>query len=149
MVCQPHSVESLNWICQDFSIKLIEEDQMETLNIGNANISLVDNDIVIFEADPEIVIDKIKAQNFYKEIERNVQGEYSIIIHRKHRYQLLRMEVFDVINSQERLLAMSVVAPQESRKKMAIIEAPLCKKPFEVFADIESAVTWIHSLDKG
>ena len=121
---------------------------MTTLIIDNANINLIDGNIVLFEADPDIVVDKTKAQNFYQEIERHIQGEYSIIIHRKHRYQLLRMEVFKVINNQERLLAMAIVAPQDLRKKMADIEAPLCKKPFATFSDIESAVTWIQSLNK-
>ena len=121
---------------------------MKSVKIGNASISIIDDEIILFEADPDSVVDKTKARNFYAEIERQVAGEYSIIIHRKHKYQLLRMEVFNVINSQERLRAMAVVAPEDVSKKMADIEAPLCKKPFATFTDIDSAVSWIRSLDR-
>ena len=43
---------------------------MTTLIIENANINLIDGNIVLFEADPDIVVDKTKAQNFYQEIEQ-------------------------------------------------------------------------------
>jgi hypothetical protein len=118
---------------------------MKEINVGNARISLIEDNIVLFEADPNIVIDKKTAQTFYQEIEKHVSNNYNIIIHRKHKYQLLRMEVFDVINNQERLLAMAIVAPREVAKKMADMEAPLCEKPFATFTSIEDAVAWIKN----
>lgn len=119
---------------------------MEKFYIENANISLISQNIIVFEADPDIVIEKKTAQNFYREIEKRVSGKYSIIIHRKHKYQLLRLEVFQVINEQDRLVAVAIVAPQGVRKKMADMEAPLCNKPFSTFVDLDEAIAWIEGL---
>jgi hypothetical protein len=119
---------------------------MKTINLKNANISLIDEHIVLFEAKPAVVIDKQAAQSFYNEIEQHVTGNYSLIIHRKHKYQLLRMEVFGVINSRERLLGLAIVAPKETAKKMAEMEAPLCQKPFATFTSVDDAVAWVKEL---
>ena len=103
----------------------------------------------MFEANAEVVIDKQAAQNFYNDIEQHVTGNYSLIIHRKHKYQLLRMEVFSVINSRERLLGLAIVAPKATAKKMAEMEAPpLCQNPFSTFSSIDDAVGWIKTLHK-
>lgn len=119
---------------------------MKTINLGDANISLIDEHIVLFEANPNVIIDKQAAQSFYELIEQHVTGNYSIIIHRKHKYMLLRMEVFSVINSRERLLGLAIVAPKDSAKKMADMEAPLCQKPFSIFSNVSDAVAWIKDL---
>ena len=119
---------------------------MKTINLENANISLIDEHIVLFEANPTVVIDKQAAQNFYNEIEKHVPANYSLIIHRKHKYQLLRMEVFSVINSREKLLGLAIVAPKDTAKKMAEMEAPLCQKPFSTFSNVDDAVGWIKTL---
>lgn len=119
---------------------------MKTINLGKATISLIDEHIVLFEANPTVIIDKQAAQSFYEGIEQHVTGNYSIIIHRKHKYQLLRMEVFSVINSRERLLGLAIVAPKNSAKKMADMEAPLCQKPFSTFSNVSDAVAWIKDL---
>lgn len=119
---------------------------MKTIDLGNAQITLIDDAIVLFEASPKTVIDKQTAIEFYDGIEQHVAGKYSLIIHRKNKYQLLRMEVFSVINSRDKLLGMAIVAPKDSARKMAVIEAPLSKKPFEVFSKIDDAVDWLKTL---
>lgn len=120
---------------------------MKTINLGNAKISLIDEHIVLFEANPTVVIDKQAAQSFYDGIEQHVTGNYNLIIHRKHKYQLLRMEVFNVINSREKLLSLAIVAPKDTAKKLAEMEAPLCQKPFSTFSNVDDAVAWIKDLD--
>ena len=119
---------------------------MKTINLGNATISLIDEDIVLFEANPTVVIDKQAAQSFYNGIEQHVTGNYSLIIHRKHKYQMLRMEVFSVINRRERLIGLAIVAPKDTAKKMAEMESPLCQKPFSTFSNVDDAVSWIKDL---
>jgi hypothetical protein len=119
---------------------------MKTIDLGNAKISLIDEHIVLFEANPSVVIDKQAAQSFYDGIEQHVTDNYSLIIHRKHKYQLLRMEVFSVINSRERLLGLAIVAANDTAKKMAEMESPLCQKPFSTFSNVDDAVTWIKDL---
>jgi hypothetical protein len=120
---------------------------MKTIDLGTAQIKLIDDSIVLFEASPSTVIDKQAAIDFYNKIEQHVTGNYGLIIHRKNKYQLLRMEVFSVINSREQLAGMAIVAPKDSAQRMATIEAPLSQKPFEVFSKIDDAVDWLKTLD--
>lgn len=119
---------------------------MKTIDLGKAKISLVNEHILLFEASPGIVIDSQVAVNFYAEIEKHVTGNYSLIIHRKHKYQLLRMEVFNVINTRERLLGIAIVTEREVARKMADMEASLSEKPFSVFQRIEDATAWLNTL---
>lgn len=119
---------------------------METINTGKAQIKVVNEHIVLFEANPDIVIDQKTAINFYDEIEKHVPGNYGLIIHRKHKYQLLRMEVFHIINNRKRLVGLAIVAPKDIARKMADMEAPLCEKPFSTFSDIDDAAAWLTTL---
>ena len=119
---------------------------METIDLGKAQISLINEHIVLFEADPETVVDQQAAINFYNKIEKHVSGHYSLIIHRKNKYQLLRMEVFNVINTREKLVGIAIVTPKNIAKKMADMEAPLSKKPFSTFSNIDDATEWLNTL---
>jgi len=114
---------------------------MKTISLGNANISFIDENIVLFEAAAEAIIDKKAVQYFYNEIEQHVDGNYSLVINRKNKYQLLRIEVFNVINNQSRLMGLAIVAAKDSARKMAEIEISLCQKPFAIFSNINDAVT--------
>ena len=96
----------------------------------------------------DVVIDKDMAQSFYDGIEEHVDGNYSLIINRKNKYQLLRFEVFHVINSRVRLQGLAIVAPKESAQKMAQIEAPLCQKPFATFCSVDDAIAWLKTLQQ-
>lgn len=120
--------------------------QMKTIDLGKAQISLINEYIVLFEADPETVVDQQAATNFYEEIEKHISGDYSLIVHRKNKYQLLRVEVFNVINTRKRLVGIAIVAPQNTAKRMADMEAPLSKKPFSTFNDIDDATAWLKTL---
>ena len=119
---------------------------MKTIDLGKAQISLIDEYIILFEANPDTVIDQQAAMNFYDEIEKHVSGNYSLIIHRKNKYQLLRMEVFNVINNRKRLIGIAIVTPKSIAQKMADIEAPLSKKPFSTFSNIDDATAWLNTL---
>lgn len=119
---------------------------MKTIDLGNAKICLIDDHIVLFEATAGVVIDKDAAQSFYDGIEAHVDGNYSLIINRKNKYQLLRFEVFQLINSRTRLQSIAIVAPKDSAQKMAQIEAPLCQKPFATFCSVDDAVAWLKTF---
>ena len=119
---------------------------METIDLGKAQISLINEHVILFEAIPDTVIDQQAAINFYDEIETHVSGNYSLIIHRKNKYQLLRMEVFNVINNRKRLIGIAIVTPKSIAQKMADIEAPLSKKPFSTFSNIDDATAWLNTL---
>ena len=119
---------------------------MKTLDLGSAKLSLMDGNILLFEADEGVVVDKKSAQRFYNEIENQVTGDYSLVINRKKKYQLLRFEVFDVINNQSRLMGLAIVADKDSARKMAEIEAPLCQKPFAIFSNVKEAVAWLETI---
>ena len=120
---------------------------MRTIDLGKAQISLIDDHIVLFEANPDTVIDQQAATNFYDEIEKHVSGDYSLIIHRKNKYQLLRMEVFNVINTRQRLVGIAIVTPRTIAQKMADMEAPLSEKPFSTFSNIDDAIAWLNTLE--
>lgn len=119
---------------------------MKYIDLGKAQISVINEHIVLFEANSDVVIDKHTATNFYDEIEKHVAGSYSLIIHRKNKYQLLRMEVFNVINNREKLVGIAIVAPKNVAQKMAKMEAPLSEKPFSTFNDIDEATAWLNTL---
>lgn len=119
---------------------------MKTINLGHAKICLIDDHIVLFEANPDVVIGREEAQAFYDKIEQHVDGNYSLIINRRNKYQLLRFEVFKVINSRVRLQGLAIVASKDSAQKMAKIEAPLCEKPFATFCSVDDAVDWLKTL---
>lgn len=119
---------------------------MKTLQVGKAKLSITDGNILLFEVDEGFVVDKKAAKEFYSEIENHVTGDYSLIISRKNKYQLLRFEVFDVINTQSRLIGLAIVAVKASARKMAEIEAPLCQKPFAIFSNIKEAVAWLEII---
>ena len=118
---------------------------METIDLPGATIAMIDDDILLFEAKANTVVDKVAARKFYDEIDRHLDGDYSLIINRRHKYQLLRFEVFNVINSQSRLKAIAIVAERYAAQKMTEIEAPLCEKPFAAFTNIEDAIAWVRS----
>lgn len=120
---------------------------MRMIDLGKAQISLIDEHIVLFEASPDTVIDQQAAINFYDEIEKHVSGHYSLIIHRKNKYQLLRMEVFNVINARQRLVGIAIVTPRNIAQKMADMEAPLSEKPFSTFSNIDDATAWLNTLE--
>lgn len=119
---------------------------METLDLPGATVSLIDDGIFLFEAKEDTVVDKVAARKFYDELEKHVDGDYSLIVYRKNRYQLLRFEVFGVINSQARLKAVAIVAERHAAQKMIELEAPLCEKPFAAFSNIDDALNWVRSL---
>ena len=119
---------------------------MEIIDLGKAQISLINKDIILFEANPDTVIDQQTAINFYDEIEKHIAGDYSLIIHRKNKYQLLRMEVFNVINNRKRLTGIAIVTPKNIAQKMADMEAPLSEKPFSTFSNIDDATAWLKTL---
>ncbi len=119
---------------------------MEIIDLGKAQISLINKDIILFEASPDTVIDQQTAINFYDEIEKHIAGDYSLIIHRKNKYQLLRMEVFNVINNRKRLTGIAIVTPKNIAQKMADMEAPLSEKPFSTFSNIDDATAWLKTL---
>ena len=121
---------------------------METLDLPGATVSLIDDGIFLFEAKENTVVDKVAARNYYDEIEKHADGDYSLIVNRKNRYQLLRFEVFGVINSQSRLKAVAIVADRHATQKMIELDAPLCEKPFAAFTNIEDAVDWVRSLEQ-
>lgn len=121
---------------------------MQTIEFPGASITVIDDDILLFEAKANTVVDKVAARHFYAEIEKHVDGDYSLIINRRHRYQLLRFEVFSVINSQSRLKAIAIVADGHAAQKMIELEAPLCEKPFAAFSSIEDALVWLRGLDQ-
>ena len=121
---------------------------MQTLDFPGATISVIDDEILLFEAKANTVVDKIAARKFYDEIESHVDGDYSLIINRRQRYQLLRFEVFGVINSQSRLKAIAVVADGHAAQKMIELEAPLCEKPFAAFTSIDDALAWLRGLNQ-
>lgn len=119
---------------------------MDTFTIDNATLTLVDENILVFEADPDIVIDKMAALKFYNEIERHINGDYSLVINRKNKYQKLRFEAFSVTNNRNRLKGLAIVAEKNSAKKMAEIEAPLSQKPFAIFSRVDEAIEWLRTL---
>jgi len=119
---------------------------METIDLGKAKISLINERTVLFEAISDTVIDSQTAIYFYDQIEKHISGNYSLIIHRKHKYQLLRMEVFNVINTRERLVGIAIVTTKDVARKMASIEASLSEKPFSIFGNIEDATAWLNTL---
>ena len=101
---------------------------MKAINLGNAKIYLIDDHIVLFEANPDVVIDKDMAESFYEAIEGHVNGNYSLVINRKNKYQLFRFEVFHLINSRVRLQSLAIVAPKDSAQKMAQIPVHIRRK---------------------
>ncbi len=121
---------------------------MDTFTIGNATLTVVDENILVFEAAPGSVIDKITALKFCDEIEQYINGDYSLVINRKNKYQKLRFEVFSVTNNRNRLKGLAIVAEKNSAKKMAEIEAPLSQKPFAIFSNVDEGIEWLRTLHK-
>jgi hypothetical protein len=116
------------------------------IDTGYAMVTIIDEQVVLVETKEGIVLDKKTIKEFYKTIEDKVTEEYSLVINRKHKYKLMRFEVYAEANSHPRLRGIAIVTHKKTSDIMAKIEAPLSQKPFETFNDVDQAIAWAKSL---
>lgn len=122
---------------------------MKQVDTGDAQLSLIDDRVVIVETKAGVMLDRNKTRQFYEIVEQLVPGDYSLVINRKHDYRLMRFEVYSIANSHERLKGIALVVPKKTADRMAELEAPLCQKPFAKFGSLEEAVNWAQDLHRG
>jgi hypothetical protein len=116
------------------------------IDTGYAIVTILDEHVILVETKEGMVMDKNVTKNFYETIEREMPGQYSLVINRKHAYKLMRFEVYGEANSHTRLNGIAIVTHKTTAGIMAKIEEPLSKKPFETFTDVDQAIAWAKSL---
>ena len=118
----------------------------KSLSSGDAQIQILNDYIALVETHAGVMLDTTKIRKFYDLIENQFKGDYSLIIDRKNKYQLMRFEVYKEANRHDRLKGIAIVTRSTAEKKMAEIERPLSEKPFSTFDNLDSAIAWVETL---
>lgn len=116
------------------------------INTDSSLITLLDDHVVLIETNEGLILDKTAVRRLYEKIEQLLSGDYSLVINRRNKYKLMRIEVYKEANAHDRLRGIAIVTHQKVAGMMAGMEAPLSQKPFSTFTDIDDAIAWAKSL---
>ena len=124
-------------------MKPFEGKQIDT---GDAILSLLDEHVVLVETKPGVTLDKQKTDKFYEIVEKQMSGNYSLVINRKNDYRLMRFEVYNIANAHNRLRGIAIVTHKKVAGMMAELESPLSQKQFARFSNVDDAIAWARKL---
>lgn len=119
---------------------------MKEIDTGDANLYMLDEHVVLVETREGVVLDIGKIRKFYAVIEQHLAGDYSLVINRRHKYALMRYEVYSEANQRDRLRAIAIVVHKKPAEQMASLEKPLSKKPFAMFKNVDDAIAWVRTM---
>lgn len=119
---------------------------MKDIDTPTSRISVVEDNVVLIRAREGVIIDGEQSRHANKLIADAVPGNYGIIIDRKEDYSIVPAEVYEILNSMDRLKAIAIVTHRDSSFTFALVEKPFYHGHFKVFSDMEEARAWIKKV---
>jgi hypothetical protein len=116
------------------------------LNTQKVTATFVNDHIVILCAHHGVSIDGDEAAAIIALLEKNLPGNYAIVINRVNDYSVAPVAVYQVLNNTSRLQGIAIVTYREISSTVSDIEKSLSVKPLQVFSDLDAAETWLESF---
>ncbi|MDH5444902.1 MAG: hypothetical protein OEY52_05050 [Gammaproteobacteria bacterium] len=110
------------------------------------HISILDDRTVLVEAMPGVEIDGAKSRYANELIQKEMPGEYGMIIDRKSDYSIVPVAVYDILNSIDNLKAIAIVVHGTRSFLPFETEKNLFKGELEIFQTIREAHEWIGKV---
>ena len=121
---------------------------MNAISTDFNKVTVIEGGIAVIEGEHGVEIDHSKANITFDIIEKEISGDYGIIINRKKDYSVIPHEIYDVMNKRKRLRAVAMVAYRTETRLSAEIEKALYKGLFKLFHNLSEATDWIRNSTK-
>lgn len=135
-----------------YALAYIWKNKMKTIETDFIHISILDSNTVLVEAMEGVDINLEKSRYANQLIADEMPGNYGMIIDRKADYSIVPVDVYNVLNSLERLKAIAIVVHSKKSYFPLSAEQQLYKGQLEVFQTISQAHKWLeetlHSSNK-
>ena len=118
---------------------------MKKIDTGYCDVTFLDDKLLVIEARDGVEITADVSSRGYDAIEKEMPGDYGVIIDRIKDYSIAPVEVYDIMNRRQRLRAVALVAHRQTTVRSAEMERRLSIKPLECFLNLEDAVSWIRT----
>jgi len=118
-------------------MKILETDYMK--------LTILNNKIVLVDVADGIEITKEKTQLGIAMVEKEMPGDYGVIINRKEDYSFIPVDVYSVHNSHPRMKAIALVIYDNRIVLPVATEQRLFKGKLEAFNSVKLAKEWIDS----
>ena len=118
-------------------------DNMRAIDTKAVDIAILDNDVVLVEAKYGVEINSVNSMIANDLIASEISGNYGLILNRKKDYSIVPVDVYEVLNSMERLKAIAVVLYNETSKLGIVTEQHLFKGALAIFDNVEDARVWL------
>jgi hypothetical protein len=122
------------------------EPVMTEIDADYARLRLHGERIVIVETKPGVLVEGSMVRKALDLIEAHIPTDYGVVIDRKNDYRLMRFEIYEEVNSREKLRGLAIVTHSKAANMLTELEAPLCRKAFAKFDCMDDAVNWARGL---
>lgn len=119
---------------------------MKCLDTNFMHISIIDSRTVLVAAMNGVEIDAEKSKYANGLIEREMPGDYGMIIDRKANYSIVPIDVYNILNSFERLKAIAIVVHGKRNFLPISMEQRLYNGQLDMFRSIRQAHEWIVEI---
>jgi hypothetical protein len=116
---------------------------MKNIETDFIHISILDTNTVLIEAMEGVDINQEKSTYTNQLIANEMPGNYGMIIDRKADYSIVPVDVYNVLNSFERLKAIAIVVHNKKSYFPVSAEQQLYQGKLEVFQTICQAHQWL------
>ena len=106
----------------------------------------LDEHTVVAAANEGVNIDSAKIQYAINLIEKELPGEYAIILDRKSDYSVVPVEVYTFFSNVKRLKALAIVRYAAREFLPHNMEQRIFKRKIEKFTSINDAHEWINNI---
>lgn len=117
---------------------------MKYIDTDFIHISILDAKTVLVEAMYGVEIDLEKSRYANQLIANEMPANYGMIIDRKADYSIVPVDVYNVLNSFERLKAIALVVHNKTSYFPVSVEQKLYQGQLEAFQTINQAHRWIE-----
>jgi len=119
---------------------------MKNIETDFIHISILDSRTVLVEAMEGVDINLEKSKYANQLIANEMPGNYGMIIDRKADYSIVPVDVYNVLNSFERLKAIAIVVHNKKSYFPVSAEQQLYKGKLKVFQTINQAHKWLKEI---
>lgn len=120
----------------------LQEKRVVCIDHPKTVLQLLDGHVVLIETRQGVTVSREMARQVCDLLERQLAGDYSLVINRKEDYSIALVETYGELNSRKRLRKIAVVSYRKLTDRIADIEKELYHKELSVFSNVEDAIAW-------
>lgn len=120
--------------------------ETKTLKAYFGQFFFLDDHTVVAQANEGVNIDGKKVQFAIDLIEKELPGDYALILDRKTDYSVVPVEVYKFFASREKLKAIAIVTYKERHILPENMEQRIFKGSVEKFTSINDAHEWLQTI---